>query len=278
MKKYRFLILRRIIQITTLTLFFLANYIGLKILQGNLSAALFLETINLGDPYATLQLFFAGGDLNEKAIIGALIIFFIYALLFGRVFCSYVCPMNIVTDSAGFLNRNLGVNKLKSNLSIPRNVRYWIMVLSLILSFIFSVAAFESISPVSMLHREIVYGAGFGLIVVLAIFIFDIFVLKDGFCGHLCPLGAFYAFISRFSLLKIKYFNEKCTSCMQCKIVCPEKQVLDIVGKTHDGFIKSGECTKCGRCIEVCETSALGFSINNFAQSQKDTKNEKNNI
>ncbi|MDR0468047.1 MAG: quinol dehydrogenase ferredoxin subunit NapH [Campylobacteraceae bacterium] len=278
MKKYRFLILRRFIQISILVLFFLGNYIGLKILQGNLSAGLFLDTLNLSDPYAVLQLLFAGGNLDAKAIVGALIILLVYALIFGRVFCSYVCPINIVTDSAGFLSRKLEINKLKYNLSISRNVRYWVMVLALILSFVFGVAAFESISPVSILHREIIFGVGIGLLIIVAIFIFDLFVLKDGFCGHLCPLGAFYAFTSHFALLKVKYNNKKCTKCMECKVVCPEKQVLNITNNEYDSFVQSGECTKCGRCIEVCEDNALSFSINNFAQSQKDTKNEKDDI
>lgn len=278
MKKYHFLIIRRLIQITILVLFFLGNYIGLKVLQGDLSAALVVDKINLTDPYAMLQLFFAGGELDKKAIIGALIIFFIYALIFGRMFCSYVCPMNIVTDTASFLNRKFELNKLKSNISISKAVRYWIMGLALLLSFIFGVAAFETISPVAILHREIVYGAGIGVLIVLAIFIFDLFLLKNGFCGHLCPLGAFYSLISRFSLLKIKYSNEKCTRCMECKVVCPEKQVLSIVGKHHDGFVQNSECTKCGRCIEVCEGNALNFNINSFVQSQKDTENEKNSI
>lgn len=272
MKRYRFLILRRVIQVSIMVLFFLANYIGLKILQGDLSAALLLEKLNLTDPFAMLQLFFAGGALDMKAIIGALIIFFAYAIFFGRIFCSYVCPMNMVTDSASFLNRKLGINKLKNNLSISRNIRYWIMIIALLLSFIFGVAAFESISPVAMLHREIVFGAGIGILVILAIFIFDLFVLKNGFCGHICPIGAFYSFTTRFSLLKVKYIDEKCTSCMKCKVVCPEMQVLDIVGKNYDGYVQSGECTRCGRCIEVCDTNALGFSIYNFAQTQKDTK------
>lgn len=298
MKQYRFLILRRFVQLSILALFFLSSYLALKlstanleapkeglkslekftILEGDLSSALLFGKIDLTDPYAMLQLFFAGGDLDSKAIIGAFIIFFVYAIFLGRMFCSFVCPMNMVTDSANYLNRKLGINKLKSNLSISRNVRYWIMVIALILSFIFSVAAFEAISPVAMLHREIIFGAGIGMLVIVAIFLFDLFILKNGFCGHICPLGAFYSFTSRFSLLRVKYLDDKCSRCMKCKIVCPERQVLEIVGKDYDGFINSGECTRCGRCIEVCETDALGFSIYNFAQTQKDTKNEKNNI
>ena len=78
--------------------------------------------------------------------------------------------------------------------------------------------------------------------------------------GHLCPLGAFYSVIGKFSLLKVKHIKDNCTSCMKCFQVCPEEQVLDIVTKA-DGYIKSGECTNCARCIEVCHDKALKFSI-----------------
>lgn len=285
MKKYRFLILRRFIQISILLLFCMGYYAGLKvivdqgeqsliwkILQGNLSSSLVLETIPLSDPFAVLQLLAAGGALGISAIIGALIIFFFYAVFAGRAFCSYVCPLNIVTDAANYLNKKNGISKLKSNLSISRNTRYWLLTIALILSFVFGIAAFETISPIAMLHREIIFGAGFGIVLILAIFIFDLFILKHGFCGHICPIGGFYALISRFSLLKVKYNDSKCTQCMKCKIICPEKQVLDIISKGSDGVVVSGECTRCGRCIEVCDTNALSFSLRSFAQSQKDKK------
>lgn len=57
MKRFRFLALRRIIQIGLLCLYFLGNYAGIKILQGNLSSSLLFGTIPLSDPFAILQLF-----------------------------------------------------------------------------------------------------------------------------------------------------------------------------------------------------------------------------
>lgn len=41
------------------------------------------------------------------------------------------------------------------------------------------------------------------------------------------------------------------------------KQVLSIVGK-ESGDIVSGECTNCGRCIEVCEDDSLSFGIRSY--------------
>jgi ferredoxin-type protein NapH len=47
--------------------------------------------------------------------------------------------------------------------------------------------------------------------------------------------------------------------CSKCLDICPEKQVLHMVGE-KSGAVRSGECTNCGRCIEVCDESALKFS------------------
>lgn len=52
-------------------------------------------------------------------------------------------------------------------------------------------AAFEWISPIGMAHREIIYGVGIGLLFLVGIFLFDLLVVKHGWCGHLGPLGAF---------------------------------------------------------------------------------------
>lgn len=52
------------------------------------------------------------------------------------------------------------------------------------------IAAFEFVSPISMLHRGIVFGMGFGWSAIAMIFLFDLFVLKNGWCGHVCPFCA----------------------------------------------------------------------------------------
>ncbi len=52
---------------------------------------------------------------------------------------------------------------------------------------------------------------------------------------------------------------------MQCKDVCPEKEVLFMIGKKSLS-VNMGECTLCGRCVEVCDDDALNFSIREFAK------------
>lgn len=288
--KAKYLFLRRIVQLGILGLFIAGNYALLEvrthqdvekiamlntqdskiegtllsksnlshILSGDLSFSQVLDKIPLSDPFATLQLFVAGGSLAFDVWLGALIISLFYGIFVGRAYCGWVCPINMVSDLSAWLRRKLSITTPLLNL--PRGFKYLVLALSLVLSLLFGLPAFEMINPVSMLHRGVVFGMGFGLLGVAMIFLFDLFVLKNGFCGHICPIGATFSLIGKFSMLKVRHKVQNCTKCMKCIEVCPEKQVLDMIGK-KDAKVTQMACIKCGRCIDVCGDSALEFSI-----------------
>jgi ferredoxin-type protein NapH len=267
-KKYRFLIARRITQISIMVLYVIANVYGINFLMGNLSSSLVLNTIPLSDPYAVIQMLFAGAALSFDILLGAFFITIFYMIVGGRAFCSWVCPVNIITDLANYLRRKFGFNQIQKKQPASRNIRYWVIAISFIISFFMGVAAFELISPISMVHRGIIFGLGFGWAAILIIFLFDLFVLKNGWCGHICPLGGFYSLVGKFSLIRVQHNASNCTACMKCKEVCPESQVLHMVTKTSIPVL-SGECTNCGRCIEVCDDDALNFSIKNLKKGEQ---------
>ncbi len=257
--------MRRFTQIAILALYIGANLWGWKILQGNLSSSKLFDVVPLADPYAVLQIFATGSLVAADALIGAIIITLFYATVGGRAFCSYVCPVNMVTDLANFLRRKWNLDKFEKKWWASRNIRYWVIGISFILSFVLGTAAFELVSPVSMTHRGLIFGMGFGWAAIVTIFLFDLFILKNGWCGHICPLGGFYSLIGRFSLFRVRHNQPNCTLCMKCKEVCPEKEVLYMIGKKSQ-IVDMGECTLCGRCVEVCDDDALGFSIRNFVK------------
>ena len=143
------------------------------------------------------------------------------------------------------------------------------MAISILISFVLGIGAFELISPIGILNRGLIYGAGLGFSVVVSVFLFDLFALKNGFCGHICPLGGFYSLIGKFSLFRVRHDQQKCTLCMKCVNICPERQVLSMIGKKSD-FVKGKECTNCGRCVEVCDDDALGFYIKGFSKKRSD--------
>jgi len=265
---YRYLILRRFTQIGILVLYFGANAWGWTILMGNLSSSLLFNMIPMSDPYAALQMLAAGAVMATDLLIGVAVVSLFYLLIGGRAFCSWVCPVNMITDLANFLRAKIGLNQVQGiKQPASRKLRYWVLALSLIISAFMGVTAFEFISPISMVHRGLVFGLGFGWAAMLIIFLFDLFVLKNGWCGHICPLGGFYSLLGKFSLIRVHHNEENCTLCMKCKVVCPENQVLHMIGKESLPVL-SGECTNCARCIEVCDDDALGFSIKSLIKNK----------
>ncbi len=271
---YRYLILRRITQIGLLVLYFGANAWGWTLLQGNLSSSIILGVIPMSDPYAALQMLVAGAALAMDLLIGAAVVTVFYMLIGGRAFCSWVCPINMVTDAAAWLREKLEINRVQNGkVPVKRVTRYWVLGLGLVVSAVMGVTAFEFISPISMVHRGLVFGMGFGWAAIAVIFLFDLFVLKNGWCGHVCPLGGMYSLLGKFSLIRVHHDEEACTLCMKCKDVCPEQQVLHMIGKESIPVL-SGECTNCARCIEVCDDDALEFSIRNLANNNRGASDE----
>jgi ferredoxin-type protein NapH len=236
-----------------------ANF-GWHILKGNYSTAKLFDVVYLVDPYASMQILASGFIPNIEILIGAFTIIVFYFLVRGRMFCSWVCPLNIVTDAASWFRKKLKIKPLISSKNMNRRIRYYVLVLGLALSAIFGLAAFETINPISMLHRALIFGSLSGIVVVVFVFLFDVFVLKYGWCGYLCPVGAFYAILGKYGIFKVFHTQENCTNCMKCKVVCPEIEVLDLIGK-YSGTINSGACTNCGRCIDKCNDNSLHYKI-----------------
>ena len=258
---WRYLMLRRVVQIGVLMMFFGTLHwgwqvAGVPLLRGNLSASELLGTVPMADPFAVLQQVLSGHALQQTVLLGAVIVLIFYVLA-GRVFCSWVCPMNMVTDLAGWLRNRF---RLIDLFRLPRSMRYWVMSMALVLSVLMGVAAFEWVSPISMLHREVIYGVGMGLAAAVGIFMFDLLIVKHGWCGHLCPLGAFFGLLGKAALLRVRFDDRSCTRCGECVRVCPEPQVLNFRKAAEHGRVNSGACTNCARCIPICPEDSLDFA------------------
>lgn len=269
MKNMKFLLARRVTQISLMLLYFLGNAYGFSVLKGTFGASLLFGTIPLSDPYTIMQVLFSGFVLGADVLIGGAIIIIFYGVFAGRGFCSWVCPVNLITDLVNYIRRRLALDGKEVKYKfLKRNTRYWIMLMSFAVSFVLGVAAFEIFSPISIMQRGLIFGFGMGIFLLIGVFLLDLFGIKNGWCGHLCPLGAFYAIAGSKSLINIKHTAENCTKCMECKVVCPEVQVLSIISK-QSGYISGMECTNCARCIDVCNDNALHFGIRDFIKKGK---------
>jgi len=258
---HQWLLARRAAQLAVLSLFLAGPWLGYWIVKGNLNYSLTLGVLPLADPYVLLQSLAAGHRPERNALIGATFILIAYFLVGGRAYCAWVCPVNVVTDAAHWLRARLGV---RGGARISRSTRYWILAMTLALASITGTIAWELVNPVSMLHRGIIFGIGAGWFIVVAVFLLDLFVAERAWCGHLCPVGAFYSAVGRFSPLRIVAVRrEQCNDCADCYAVCPEPLVIKPALKGADGgigpVILSPHCINCGRCIDVCSKHVFAF-------------------
>lgn len=270
---WRHIILRRTAQAAILVLFFGTLHwswtlFARPLLRGNLSGSELLGIVPLADPFAVLQLVCTGHLPGAAVLWGALITLAFYGVVGGRAFCSWVCPINPVTDLASWLRRRLGLRPFQQ---VSRRLKHWILGLALVLSALSGMAAFEWISPIGMLHRGLLFGMGTGWLAVAGVFLLDLLILRHGWCGHLCPLGAFYGILGRLALVRIRFDPESCTHCGECFPVCPEPQVLNLTLAAERGMIGSGDCTNCGRCTPACPEGSLKFGIRTSPSTRRST-------
>jgi ferredoxin-type protein NapH len=258
-RRHRWLLLRRGSQVTILGLFLAGPWFGVWWFKGNLASSMILDTVNLTDPLIALQSLVAGHSLHVMAIAGALTVGLFYLLVGGRAYCSWVCPVNIITDTAFWLRNKLGI---PPGWQPPRSTRLFILLVALGISALTGTIAWEVINPITLLQRGLVFGLGLAWAVVLTVFLFDLLVSRRGWCGYLCPVGAFYGLLGRGALLRVNAGRrDACTDCGKCFVVCPEPQVITPALKgSGTTVVTSGDCTNCGRCIDVCPDDVFRFS------------------
>ncbi len=252
---HRFLLLRRLCQLTIVALFMAGPTLG--VLKGNLSSSNLFDVIPMSDPLIILQTLAAGHLPEMTALVGVAIVVVFYALISPRAFCGWVCPMNMVTDLAAFLRRKLNI---KTSYRWSPQLRYWLIPVLLIGSAVSGSVLWAWIDPVAALHRGLVFGFGASWVLVGLVFVLDLLLVEHGWCGHLCPLGATYGVIGRMSLLRVAAVRrEDCTKCMDCYYVCPEPEVLRQPLKEGDKRVLDQNCISCGRCIDVCAERVFEF-------------------
>ncbi|NTU38506.1 quinol dehydrogenase ferredoxin subunit NapH [Vibrio diabolicus] len=254
-RAHRFLILRRLCQLTIIALFMAGPTLG--ILTGNLSSSMLLDAVPLSDPLILLQALATGHVPEFNALLGVVIVVVFYAILAPRAFCAWVCPLNIVTDLAAWLRRKLNI---KVSYRWSPTIRYWLIPVLMLGSALSGAILWTWLDPVAALHRGLVFGMGAGWVLIALVFVLDLLLVEHGWCGHLCPLGATYGVIGRKSLLRVTAVRrEDCTKCMDCFYVCPEPEVLRQPLKEGDRRVMDQNCISCGRCLDVCPEHVFEF-------------------
>lgn len=251
LRAHKWWLLRRMTQIGLLTLFTLGPAYGIWLVRGNFASSEILGVLPLSDPYIMLQGIAGGIWPAVTVLIGAALIVLLYLIVGGRAYCGWVCPVNIVTDTAYWIREKTGLTRDRK---LDKRTRLYILAGTFLASVVTGTIAWEFVNPVTLLQRAFISGIGLGWGIILAVFLLDLFVSRRAWCSHLCPVGAFYGLLGRGAVVRVSArHRDACTDCGACFNICPEPHVIvpALKGKGSPVII-SGDCQNCGNCIDSC--------------------------
>ena len=240
-----------------------------------------------------------------------LILIFLTALtlLFGRIYCSVICPLGIFQDIiAWFTKKRKKKNKKKRGYKYARPLtilRYSILCICIgflifgiatPLVFLDPYSSFGRIAvnifrPFAMevnnlvnwvalkLHIYNFYYVsiytvtGWSLAIAIAtLLIVGIMALLRGrlYCNTICPVGSLLGLLSRFSLFRI-VLDSQCTGCGLCEHIC-KSQCID----TKEKFIDYSRCVVCFNCLKQCKSGHASYRFAYNRSSQAAVTKEKN--
>ncbi|MFQ5505950.1 MAG: 4Fe-4S binding protein [Planctomycetota bacterium] len=229
--------------------------------------------VSFTDPLAALESVFASRTVRWVLLLG-IVIPLLLSILFGRFFCSWVCPAGFLLELTGKLRGVLRFLELP-----PGKVRLWhgdmylILVIGLTITFLFGLPFLGYLYPPALLGRELHNGVtimfdraeggwlGFSAagLTLASWFLIGIALIEIVFgarlwCRALCPGGAVYSLLGSMRLVRVKRSAESCSLCGECVPVC-EMGLNPMTDRT------GMECDNCGACIAHCPEDALGFHL-----------------
>lgn len=246
---------RRLLQVAVLFLI-LTPLFGWTFFQGNLASASLLG-LRLSDPLAFLQAVLASRVVIPAFAGAALLVLVLYFLTGGRSFCGWICPVNLITELLDPLRERL----TGQGTIWPSSIKYGALLVALVLTAVTGAPLFETLSPIGVVSRAIAFASWSGLALLGGILLLELSGARRAWCRSLCPLGGFYALLGRYSPLKIRFIEEKCTHCGACERACFVEEVLHPPLQEGVTLVTSGECSRCARCIDACPTDALRFGL-----------------
>ncbi len=182
----------------------------------------------------------------------------VIAMLLGRIFCSWVCPVSFLGELSDRIRRRIAAKRFRSRqLQLPRSLLWYVLVAEIILSLILGAPIFVFLSPPGLVGRELMLAVFFHTLAVEGIVIIGVLVLdqvsRRMFCRYFCPLGALLALLGGRRRLQVRYVPANCTGCGKCDQACP------LTIRPSRGESTSIYCWNCGACIDSCRFDALSF-------------------
>lgn len=220
------------------------------------------------------------------------LIWLLLTLIFGRVYCSVICPMGVFQDVVAWFSKRGKKNKNRYTYSPAKTVLRYVVLVVFVASIVLGIAVIPAlIEPYGAYGKMVanvfapVYGwlnnllasisyalGGYGFIPeqvvlhnVVAIIISVLTFVVIGFmawkwgrtyCNTFCPVGTFLGIISKYSLFKMRIDTDKCKHCKLCGKRC-KASCID----TANTKIDYSRCVACFDCIDNCEFGAISYSL-----------------
>ncbi len=254
-------IARRIAQTVAIALLFaipILNKEGITVLSGSLYS-LAIGPVWITDPLSGVQTIITtlGAD---SALLLSLLLPLVFSLLFGRVFCGWICPQNTLSELFDYISRKSplarggsteGARLLKSPLSAKP--RYAVMVALLITTAIAGFPVANLISAPGIISVEVTRyfyegSVGYELGLVGLIILFEMVVIRRAWCNYVCPVGSFLGLFRVKKTLKVAYRKDAGQGCSKCGVCARACQL----GLNPMGGRIYPLCHNCGDCISAC--------------------------
>ncbi|WP_315308015.1 4Fe-4S binding protein [Pseudoramibacter alactolyticus] len=198
--------------------------------------------------------------LGAKYRLIVLLISLLSALLFGRLWCGYVCPLGFYQEILSFLRKNTRIPSVHNAKKVQLLVRVlkWIVFAG----FLFSVV-FWGLRPSIYIRPDQLFTnirTSAWWLILTGIFIGLCFVQERFFC-KICPLGTLRGIFNRGSFSRIRKNPQACTHCRACLECCP-MDIESIYLEREKKDVTHSDCIYCMKCIEACpEEDALSFAV-----------------
>lgn len=215
----------------------------------------------------------------------------VLTLVFGRVYCSVICPLGVMQDIIARLGRRVNKKKRYTFSPAKRVLRYAVLALyvaaivggvGVAIQLLAPYSTFgriatnilqpcyvyvnnllagiaESVDSYMFYENDLWLRSVTSLIISVAmLLLIGVLAWRNGrtWCNTICPVGTFLSFFSRFSLFKVRFDADKCRSCTLCTSRCKASCIDD---KTHT--VDSSRCVVCGNCISNCKFGALKYEL-----------------
>ena len=214
---------------------------------------------DLTDPLAAAEAIVASRSVYGPLLMSILVPVLV-TLVLGKVFCSWICPANLLFEISGKLRKLLRLAELPpAEVEFSRVNKYVLLVIGLLFAAVVGLPIFALIYPPAAMSRLIhawIFGTSLtGILILLGIIaLVEVIISPRWWCRTMCPGGALYGLIGWPRLLRVKLDTDRCTKCRKCVPVC--EPGLDPVLESY-GI----ECDNCGECVRHCPDRALRYTI-----------------